>query len=271
MPRPIVFVLIVALGVGLDIALHMLTEDFLPLPEGFVGSLLMQRLGFATVALAWAVLAFTGMALVFLRIERHMSGSGLSKGLRYGIVLGLVIQVAMIEGVALFGNRLTDELVVGLSDALPIVIMGALLGRFMARETPRLVETEARPSPALNVVLLFAVVFTLGRLGAQSLGLIDSAISVRPWVTLAWTVAMGATIGVFYLVLREALPSNSLVPRALAFGLGVFGVNWALFMVFVPLIFPDTMTDFVLRIGVDVLLVTLACLLAGGRWGRGAK
>jgi hypothetical protein len=43
----------------------------------------------------------------------------------------------------------------------------------------------------------------------------------------------------------------------------VFGINWALFMTFVPMVFPDALADTALRVGLDILLVTGAALLVG--------
>jgi hypothetical protein len=82
--RLVILVVVVGLGVALDIGLHMVTEDFLPLPEGFVGSPLVQRFGFGSVA------------------------------------VGLLVPVGMLEGVAMVGSDVVDGFVVGAADAVPI-------------------------------------------------------------------------------------------------------------------------------------------------------
>ncbi len=99
MRRAVTFVVIVVVCGVLDVVLHTLTEGFLSPLEAY--SPLVERLGLGPVASAWVALAFTGLGLVFLRIERHMAGSALSKGLRYGLAVGLMVQVAMIEVVAI--------------------------------------------------------------------------------------------------------------------------------------------------------------------------
>jgi hypothetical protein len=271
MRRPLIFLLIVAISTALDIGLHAATADFLPLPADFVGSVLVRRFGFEFVALVWAIVAFTGMGLIFLAVERLMAGSGLGKGLRYGIGLGLVVQVAMLEGIALFGNRIVDEAVVGMSDAVPVLIMGALLGRFLATEGPPAPAVDLLLKEAAVTVAVFALVFGGGRLGAQMAGVIDTALPVRPGATIIWTFIMGATIGLFYRLVKDAFRGLAPLPRALGFGMGVLGLNWALFMVFVPMIFPGTLTDVLLRVGLDIALVTLACLLATGRGSESSQ
>lgn len=82
MPKPLAFTLIVVVCGALDIVLHTLTADFLSPLERY--GTLVERFGLELVATAWVALAFTGLGLVFLRIERHMAGRGLTKGLRYG-------------------------------------------------------------------------------------------------------------------------------------------------------------------------------------------
>lgn len=259
MPRRLVFLFIVALCGALDIALHMAGGDLMPMPSAF--SPLVDRLGFSMVAAVWIALAFTGMGLVFLFWARRMTGSGLTKGLRYGLALGLMILIAMFEGVGLLGTPLIGELAMGLADAVPIALMITLLGWMLAPDSP---EADVRGGPSvLPVLVVFALVFGLGRTGVQLLGLIESGLAERPLPSLIWPFAMGAAIGVLFLTMANALRDASRGSAALAFGLGVFGASWALFMSFVPMVFPGALPDTALRVGLDILLVTGAALLAG--------
>jgi hypothetical protein len=259
MPRPLIFVLIVTLCGALDIALHMAGGDLMPMPSVF--SALVNRFGFGVVVMVWIALAFTGMGLVFLTWARRMTGSGRLKGLRYGLALGLMILVAMFEGVGLLGTPLIGELAMGLADAVPIFLMIALLGWTLAADSP------AAPGHATlrvwPVLVVFALVYGLGRAGAQMAGLIESGLAERLLPSLIWPFAMGAAIGVLFLALGDAFRGLSRGTVGLAFGIGVFGANWTLFMAFVPMVFPDALPDTALRVGVDILLVTGAALLMG--------
>ncbi len=260
--RLLILVVVVGLGAALDIGLHMVTEDFLPLPEGFVGSPLVQRVGFGPVAVVWAVLAFSGLALVFLAVERYLTGSGTSKGLRYGVAVGLLVQVGMLEGVAMFGSHVVDEFVVGAADAIPIVLTSFLLGRLLASQGP---PPPPRPPVRhlVRCVVVFVVVFTAGRLTAAGTGLIDAGLATRPLATVTWTIAMGAAIGCVFLLLRDE-PNGSRTPGPAAVAVvGVFAVNWALFMLFVPLVFPDALADVAVRVGLDIVLVAVAATWTG--------
>lgn len=112
MPRPLIFLLIVAACGALDIALNSAGGDLMPMPSAF--NPLVDRLGSSTVAAVWIALAFTGMGLVFLFWARRMAGSGRAKGLRYGLALGLMMLSVMSEGVGLLGTPLIGELAMGL-------------------------------------------------------------------------------------------------------------------------------------------------------------
>ncbi len=260
-PGPAVFLLIVALCGALDVLLHVAVGDLMPLPAEF--SPLVERFGFNAVVLVWIALAFTGMGLAFLFWARRMTGSGLSKGLRYGLALGLMIQVAIFEGVGLLGTPFLAELVMGLADAVPIFLMILLLGWRLAPSSPPAAPVPVSAGP--RTLLIFALIYGGGRIGAQMLGIIDSGLDGGAVATILWSFAMGAAIGLVWLMLadlRRGMPRSA---AALAFGLGVYGVNWALFMTFVPMVFPDALADTALRVGIDILLVVIAALLAGSR------
>jgi hypothetical protein len=258
MPRPLVFLLIVVLCGGLDIGLHMASGDLMPMPSAF--SVLVNRVGFGAVVAVWIALAFIGMGLIFLGWAQRMSGRGWQKGLRYGLALALMIFVAMFEGVGLLGTPLIGELAMGIADAVPIFLLIAALGVTLASDSP--------PGPrrgnlsGWSLLLIFALVFGGGRTEVQMLGLIHSGLEERLLPSLLWPFAMGAAIGVLFAALDEVLHGLSRGTAALVFGLGVFGTNWALFMTFVPMVFPDALLDSTLRVGLDILLATGASLLA---------
>lgn len=259
MPRPLIFLLIVTLCGALDIALHIAGGDLMPTPSVF--SALVNRFGFGAVVAGWIALAFTGMGLVFLVWARRMVGSGWQKGLRYGLALGLMILMAMFEGVGLLGTPLIGELAMGLADAVPIFLMITLLGWTLTADSP---AAAGHGTPRVWPVLLtFALVYGFGRTGVQMAGLIESGLAERLLPSLIWPFAMGAAIGVLFLALGDALRGLSRGMVAVAFGVGGFGANWALFMTFVPMVFPDALTDTALRVGLDILLVTGAALVAG--------
>ncbi|MCC5974902.1 MAG: hypothetical protein JJT81_12730 [Rubellimicrobium sp.] len=257
MPRIVIFLLILALCGALDIGLHMAGGDLMPMPSEFTP--LVDRFGFGSVVSVWIALAFTGMGLVFLFWARRMAGSGRTKGLRYGLALGLMILVAMFEGVGLLGTPLIGELAMGLADAVPIALLIVLLGWTLADDSP---NTDAPGRlVVLPVLVVHALAFGFGRTGVQLLGLIESGLAERLLPSLIWPFAMGVTVGVLHLAVTDALKGLSRVAAALTFGVGIFGANWVLFMTFVPMVFPDALADTVLRVGLDMLFVTCGAMM----------
>ena len=72
---------------------------------------------------------------------------------------------------------------------------------------------------------------------------------------------MGACIGVVCILLGNVGNTLSLRRRAEKFGFLIFGVNWATFLLFMPLLFSGFLIDVLSRIIIDTLLVTIGYYL----------
>jgi predicted branched-subunit amino acid permease len=84
------------------------------------------------------------------------------KGLRYGTAIALLWEIAMLEGVALFGNSLQDEWMVGLSDAVPVFVLSVLLSRLQTdKESVR--PTVSAALQKWEAVAVFTGIFLTGR------------------------------------------------------------------------------------------------------------
>jgi len=75
---------------------------------------------------------------------------------------------------------------------------------------------------------------------------------------------MGACIGVVCILLGNIGNTLSLERRAAKFGFLIFGVNWATFLLFMPLLFSGYLIDVLSRIIIDTLLVTIGYYLTFG-------
>ncbi|MBN1857559.1 MAG: hypothetical protein JW846_11500 [Dehalococcoidia bacterium] len=256
------FAAIVVGCVVLDIVLHLATSAYSTMPAEPDYSALAERLGPGASATVWALFAFSSVAYMFYRFQDGIPGVGLKKGLRYGTSIALLWLFAMLEGVALFGNPLTGEFVTGLSDAIPILAMSALLGLFVVKHGGNTVWKRFAPGRKLLAIGIFSVIFFLGRYVAYVTGTIQSGYMAHAVHTFLWTLVMGICIGIVGILLGQAARASSLPHRALVFGLGIFGVNWAVFLVFMPIMFSGFLIDVLIRIVLDVLLVTAAYYLA---------
>jgi len=254
-------VLIVLGCVAMDILLHVLTTPFSTMPENPDLSQLARVLGIEITAILWALLAFSCVAFVFFRICKEIPGKSWMKGLRYGLAIFLLWQFAMLEGVSLFGNPIPNEIVVGLSDAIPVLVMSLLLSRFSTTGEERDRKIPSAGRQKILTVLLFAGVFLAGRYVFYVTGVLRSGYVQRPLQTLLWTLLMGAIIGVTFLLVRQS-NTRSVRLQAARFGCMIFGINWSIFLVFMPMLFSGFLADSLLRIVIDMILITLASLFS---------
>lgn len=260
--QKIKIIAIVLASVLLDIVLHIVTTSYSTIPENANYSLVASILGTEITASLWALFAFSSVAFVYLNIRNEIPGTGVKKGFRYGTAIALVWLFAMIEGVSLFGNRFTNEFIVGLSDAIPVFMLSILLSRLQIEKagSDRLVTFNFRKK--IKVVSIFAGIFLVGRYIAYFSGVIQSGNQTRPLETFICTLLVGISVGIAFVLLGKDSNGKSLKHRALKFGLLIFGFNWAVFLIFMPLLFSGYITDAFLRTIIDTTLVTISSYLA---------
>ncbi|MBI9096206.1 MAG: hypothetical protein JEY71_15165 [Sphaerochaeta sp.] len=254
-------VVIIFFCVVLDIVLHMVTSPYSTMPDNPNLSFVANILGIEITASLWALSAFSVVAFVFWRIRDAIPKEGVSKGLRYGTAIALLWFLAMLEGVSLFGNPLIKEIIVGLSDAIPVFLMGVLLGLVKPEKGSGTTSVELSPKQKTKTIVLFTVIFLVGRYIAYSLGVIKSGSKTMPIQTFAWTLLMGIAIGTAFMLLGTKRKGKSVQHRAWEFGFLTFGLNWAVFLVFMPLVFSGYIVDVLLRMVIDSTLVTVASYL----------
>lgn len=255
-------VAIVLFCVLLDIVLHVVTSSYSTVPENPNFSVVARILGTEITASLWALFAFSGVAFVFWRIRNEIPGEGVKQGLRYGAAIALLWMFAMLEGVSLFGNPLMNEFVVGLSDAIPVFVMSVLLSLLQAGKGEGSSSAAYTLKQKIKAVPVFTGIFLTGRYIAYFSGVIQSGYLTKPLPTLSWTILMGFMIGVAFVLLGNNTDRGSLKHRAVKFGLLVFGLNWAVFLVFMPLLFSGYITDVFRRIIIDIPLVMIASYLS---------
>lgn len=252
---------IVIFSCVLSIILHGITSGYTNVPQNANWSVFIKILGFTPAITLYFLMAFGIIAYVFYMYEDKLPGIKSVKGLRYGIAIGLLWFWGMLEGVSLSGNPLINELVTGICDAVPIVIMGLLLGKFATKSKSN--ENKSHdPDYMFFSALIFATVFLVGRYLFYYTNIIKSGYETYPQFTFIWTLLMGVCIGVTYLLLGQTVQSSSPRSGALKFGISIFGINWAVFIVLVPFIFEGTLIDSILRIMLDTSLVILSCYIS---------
>lgn len=259
--QKIKIVVIVLACVVLDIVLHVVTSSYSTMTENPNFSLVASILGTEITASLWALFAFSGVAFVYLNIRNEIPGKGLKKGLRYGTAIALLWLFAMLEGVSLFGNPIINEFVVGLSDAIPVFVLSILLSKLQTEKFEGDLSVTFILRQKIKTVSIFTGIFLTGRYIAYLSGVIQSGNQTRPLQTFIWTLLMGISIGAAFVLLDNNRNGRSLKHRVLKFGFLIFGLNWAVFLVFMPLLFSGYIFDVFLRIIIDTTLVIFASYL----------
>jgi len=252
---------VVVVCVLLDIVLHLVTSAYSTMPENPNYSIVAQLLGTEITVSLWALFSFSGAAYVYCLIRNVIPGGGVKKGGRYGSAIALIWLFAMLEGVSLFGNPIINEFVVGLSDAIPVFLMAILLSLLVADKGENAAVKSFTLRQKMTAVSIFTGIFLIGRYAAYVTGVIQSGYQTSPVYTFFWTLLMGACIGVVCILLGNIGNTLSLERRAAKFGFLIFGVNWATFLLFMPLLFSGYLIDVLSRIIIDTLLVTIGYYL----------
>lgn len=247
----------------LDMILHVMTSKISSISQLGNFSIFVKTLGMPVVAVLWMFIAFGSVAYVFFRYGDKFSGSKNERGLRFGCAVGLLWFWGVVEGIAISGNTFGHESVMALCDAIPIILLGVLLGKFT---TGRNCPEEKRESLNLNsimpTVFIFSIVFLVGRYLFYITKIIKSGYAEWPMATFIWTLFMGAFVGISYILLGQATKSSKVFSSAVKFGVLIFGVCWASFQLFIPLIYAGTLADIILRCIIDIALAIIGYYLS---------
>jgi len=258
------FFLIVLASTVFAILLHQLHHD--PLMtlstmtrSGIITSGYFPPVAFASLALAFGILGWT-----FLAIQQTLRGSGLFKGTRFGIALGGMYLVGMMEAYVVYPVPLFGEFYTGMVDGCGILLMSLMLGKYLAEEGPAVSRMAYQAFPA---ILIIPVIYVLARYFSYTLFQIESSYTTRPLATFLWTIGMGYWIGIMYLLVGRSAWHGNPVKRALVFGGLVFGINWLIFNLFVLLFIKVPLSDLLFRSLFDSVAIIAGVYLSSSRIG----
>lgn len=246
--------LIVLFCAALDMTIHALqsTSMVQANPSYFLSHGLI-----VPAILAWELLAFGVLATVFLLIEAKLPGKGWQKGIMYGLSFGIMYQIGMFEAVLTLHTKFLDELLMGLSDFLPILLLGILLGIFTAGN-----NTFRKNKQSCLSVFITALFYLAGRYISYAILHISSAYRSEPVGTLLWTLCMGLWVGVIYWMLQSGSSGKSIILSALYFVLIIFGPNWLINQSFMLTVIAFT-PDIFLRVTYDLVYIVLGVVVSG--------
>ena len=263
----------VAASLVLNMVLHLLVFP-LRIPGDFAPSPVMERGLLPPLAGGGMLVVLGALAAVFLLVEPGMRGRGWIKGFRFGAVFAGLWLIGFVEVAALSDTTVAIEVLNGAPDCLSIMSLSVLLGLFASSPATAdgMVPSSGSASGGaagrswMVRSAAVALAFLAGRLFSYGVLRMNAVFHPEPAAVAAWTVAMAACVGLLRWVLRDRTgrtrPPAAGPAEALRFGLAVYGVDWFLFNLFLPLFIAVPLGGMVLRAGVDVAAVTLGALAA---------
>ena len=214
------------------------TWDYFP-PDNLVGSL--ERSWIVTAGRRdWAfftyiVVALGMMTLFFSLIQRRWALRGGTKGLLFGMSLGIIWAFGFLTGWAFLGTTLRAETLNILIDLVGLSAGGYLVGLMVGRDLPP--APREIPRPWLVVVLVASGFVAAHNLGAVFLSDVlpeTAELLLRPRTLLQYGLLLGLGVwaGQMFVMLRHTLPLSNAMVRSAFFAFGVFGHSWILFHLF---------------------------------------
>lgn len=223
-------------SIALSVLLHGIVDLFYLLPQQNEWSILVEKLGFFPVLLLWYGIAFFAITLIFEWLN--------CSGFKYGIAISGLWIVGMLEGVSTSGHPVMYELLTGICDGLPIFLMCYILGfKKMTKDQSKIFDWRT--------CLVFVLAFSGLRYIFYELEVLKSDVIAVTWIRTIWSLGMGAVIYLCYQWLYDG--------DDFKFICVTFGLNWLVFVCFMPFMFKDMMGQSMLRIFIDISAVAIAC------------
>lgn len=225
-------------------------------------SVFSQSIGLIPVAAIVITISYTVIASVLIIIQENLYGTKLKRLFLCSLPFSFIWFMAVLESVSSLGKPLFPELLIGLTDILPILILGAIISVwFQSVEQQNKVFT----SPSMvSGILIIASVYFVGRYFLYSAIRINSGYFSNETTTFLWTLGMGLAVGLAYFLLHNGVKGTSPISRGLWFGCIAFGLYWTLNNFFMPIVFDmsfvqfsPTIMNYVYRVVVDIVFVSL--------------
>lgn len=215
-------------------------------------SLIFENGLFKLAVIGLFFITFWALAFVFVFIQDKLPGKGLLKGLRYGISFGVLWLIGMFEMSIAFSSPLKYELVSGLSGFSALIVLGLLLGRFIATDGNRVIHKTEKSD--LIPVFIIAGLFIGQRYFRYFALTPDNPSYFENFIIiLTLTLSLGLWIGIMYQLLRQEPTGWSPAKRAIWFGGIVFGIDWLFYSLFLLLFFQWSLIEVWLISAFDII------------------
>jgi len=241
--------LIVLTCVIVDVALHRLSSwmfDFDYFNNGLPQSVLVKNGTFPIAAVLGFGVMFGFLALIYFR-SRSEIGTTPWAGQRFFAPFAFIMFFGVFESAFVFPTPFKAEIITAIADAVPYLLLGALLGCVSRSGTGE--ESGRRGARApWQSMLWVALFYVAGRyLVSYTILHIASGYIERASGTFAWTVGCGLSMGAFYWLAGSTFPAATPLQKALRVGGLTLGVFWLMVQLFFALISEFSIVDLVTR------------------------
>ena len=205
----------------------------------------------------YGIFAYSLIAALFLLIWDRMVGNRILQGLKYGLVCCAVWIVYLVE--PLPHVAALDRITYPIADSVALIIMGLMLGWLFGKS--KCSAGWQKTAFSVLPVLTVTVCFFAGRMIQYLIFDTYSSFDEKTLETVMWCLLTGIVISCVMVWLNLHISNGNRIKRAMILGCLLFGVDLILFNCFMPLVFSVDIPDLILRTFVDILTVTLGCLV----------
>jgi len=251
----------IAVSLIFALFLHQQIMDITTMPVHT--SLIVDVIGFKMSAMAYFLLGFSILSLVFATMQSRMRGSKWSKGIGYSFLVGVLWIIATVENAPVMRSNPLNELITGSCDFAPIMLLGILLSILIHSDSAL---SQSRPFFLRDYLLRFAVHFVIlcaGRLAADNTGILFLGSRSMPGIFFATTLMLAAVSVTIPTLLYKSAQTKFDFTDTVNCGIILFGINWIMPVMWIPIIGNGYFLQFLFKVILDILLVTASVYVSG--------
>ncbi len=262
-------VLTILCSAAFTIAMHAIMPASVDV--GRLDSVLVTLFGFPSVAVGYFLILYTQCTFSVRYICNKSKVSNLQTGIRFGLSFALIylfgMQELMVESspFTTYGfEYIKYQFFMGAGDAIPVFMLCTVIALFTIKNSAKEAKVKnIKMAEKLYAISIIATSFLIERTVGYETGIINSNCDTYMVPCYIWTALFGIILGYIYTILYPVLFSERKwihVPIRLTL---TIGLNWIIFNSFIGLIMKGTMSDVLLRSGLDVMVLFIASCIMG--------
>jgi hypothetical protein len=204
----------------------------------------------------FGIITFGLLAVIFVMIQDRLPGTKMVKGFLLGLSFSGLWIVYLLEPLPSSSNMsLVDLISYPIADGLTIVFLGLILGKFLGSDST--FQRKDILSQKIMSLVTIASFYIAARYIDYTVFKIYSSFPDKPLTTMLWTAITGIWIGIMYLLLSPGIEVKTPALKAIYFSFLVFGIDYTLFNLFIPIVFEASIVEFLVRSIMDIIPVCI--------------